>query len=219
MLILLRLPCDRTQGLIIAAAYEFSHGDFLWAIVIAICLSLLIAFIEIANKSKAQLRACFVGASFLYCLVLCFGNVITTLLASLAVIKLPSNLSSYYFLFAAFFGVFGFETILKNTNITMFDKGVLTIQTWIEKALSAAAAAAIDKQEDYKEREVSQLVKKLMKLKDKEINVHVLQKMGKGAVASLEAAAAESSADPKEYKVRQLVATLSRSEFVALLRM
>ncbi len=48
--------------------------------------------------------------------------------------KLPESLKPYYFLFAPFFGVFGFETVLKNTNITMFDKGVLTIQTWIEKA-------------------------------------------------------------------------------------
>lgn len=199
--------------------YQFSHTDFFWAIGIAVFLSLLLAFIEIANKSKAQLRACFGMFSFLYCFVLCVGNVVTTLLASLVAITLPSSLSSYYSLFAAFFGVFGFEIILKNTNITMFDKGVLTIQNWIEKALSAAAGAAIDNQEDYKENEVSQLVKKLKKFEEKEINARILYKMGDGTVAKLEAAAKASSADPMEYKVRQLIATLSRSEFTALLRM
>jgi hypothetical protein len=207
-----------TQAAASPTSYQFSHADFFWAIGIAVFLSLLLAFIEIANRSKARLRACFGIFSFLYCLVLCVGNVVTTLFASLVAITLPSSLSSYYFLFAAFFGVFGFEIILKNTNITMFDKGVLTIQAWIEKALSAAAGAAIDKQEDYKQSEVTRLVEKLLELQENQINARVLVKMGKEAVTSLDAAARASSADRKEYKVRQLVATLSRSESAALLR-
>ena len=131
---------------------------------------------------------------------------------------MPASLSPFYFLLAPFFGVFAFEAILKNTNITMFDKGVLTIQNWIEKALSSAAAAAIDQEENFKQDEESLLVEKFMKLQETEINTRVLQKMGAGAVQKLEAAAKGSSADPKEYKVRQLVATLARSERASLLR-
>ncbi len=115
----------------------------------------MVALVEIPSRAKTNLASCFVAPSLTYVLVLCFGNVITTILAALAVVKMPASLAPYYFLLAPFFGVFGFETVLKNTNITMFDKGVLTIQTWIEKALEAAAA--IDKRDDAKEEAGSRL--------------------------------------------------------------
>jgi len=136
----------------------------------------------------------------------------------LAVVKLPTNIAPYYFVLSAFFGVFGFETILKNTNITMFDRGVLTIQNWIEKALNAAAAAAIDQQENLKREAETRLVDKLMELPEVELNTRILHKLGPETVSKLEAAAKASSADSKLYKVLQLVATLTRSETAALLR-
>jgi hypothetical protein len=133
-------------------------------------------------------------------------------------VKLPTNIAPYYFVLSAFFGVFGFETILKNTNITMFDRGVLTIQNWIEKALNAAAAAAIDQQENLKREAETRLVDKLMELPEVELNTRILHKLGPETVSKLEAAAKASSADAKLYKVLQLVATLTRSETAALLR-
>jgi len=201
-----------------ATSPGLSPGDLLWAIGIAVGLSLVIACIEIPSRSKCPLRACFIAASFFYWLVLSFGNVISTVLASLAVVKLPTAIASYYFALSAFFGVFGFETILKHTNITMFDRGVLTIQNWIEKALNAAAAAAIDQQENLKENEETRLAGKLMALSEMEINTRILHKMGPDTVQKLEADANASSGDVKLYKVLQLVATLSRSEAAALLR-
>jgi hypothetical protein len=132
---------SNTSGAVIA----LTSGEFKAAICIAIAASLFIALIEISSKAKTtKLRACLVGPSFFYWAVLSFGNTVTTLLASVAVVKLPTSLSDFYFLLSPFFGIFAFETVLKNTNITMFDKGVLTIQNWIDKALDAAAAAAID---------------------------------------------------------------------------
>src|SRR5205823_3254199 len=100
----------------------------------------------------------------------------------------------------------------------MFDKGVLTIQTWIDKAANAAVGAAIVKQEDINEQEEQALAERLIKLTEKEINTRVLNKMGAKAVGELEAAARASSADTKLYKVFQLVSTLSRAERVTLLR-
>jgi hypothetical protein len=144
--------------------------------------------------------------------------VITTLLASLVVVKMSPSLAPYYFILCPFFGVFGFETVLKNTNITMFDKGVLTIQNWIEKALNGAAAAAIDQQENLKQDAGSRLVTKLMALSEEEINTRVLHKMGPGTVQELEAAAKASSANTKQYKILQLVAILTPSESAVLLR-
>jgi hypothetical protein len=202
--------------LVADAISGLSATGFVWSLSIAVALSLLIAFIEIPSKSKSQFRACLVGSSFFYWLVLSFGNVITTLLASLAVAKLPASLALYYPLLTPFFGVFGFETVLKNTNITMFDKGVLTIKDWIDKAANVAVAAAIAKQEDLNEKERNVLITQLMKLSAKEINTRILTKLGSQAVGELDAAAKASAADPKLYKVFQLVSTLSRSERAAL---
>jgi len=201
-----------------AAPLSLAPTEFLWAIVIAAGLSLLIACIEIPSRAKSPFRACRNGSTVLYWLVLSFGNIVTTLLASIVVVKLPASLSPYYFLIAAFFGVFGFETVLKNTNITMFDKGVLTIQNWIEKALNAAAASAIDENEKLKEDARNLLVEKLKTLREDEINTRILQRMGPDAVKKLDAEALASSANSKLYKAFQLANTLSPSEAAALLR-
>jgi hypothetical protein len=195
-----------------------SAADLLWAVVIAVVLSLVLAAIEIPNKSKAQLRACLVVQSFFYWIVLSVGNGVTTLLASTAVVQLPPQFASYYWLLCAFFGVFGFEAVLKNTNITMFDRGVLTIQDWIQKALDAAAGAAIEEQENLKQNAQNKLVQKLTQSSDTRINTLVLNKLGAGAVEKLEAEAKASAADPKLYKILQLVAKLSPSEALALQR-
>lgn len=189
------------------------------AILIAVVASLVFALIEIPSRAKTtSFRAILVAPAFFYWVILAFGNTVTTLLASLSVTKLPSSLADFYFLLSAFFGLFGFQTILKNTNITMFDKGVLTIQDWIDKALNAAAAAAIDRQEMLKQQEETRLIAKLIQESNRDINARVLTKLGNGKVEALDAAAKSSGANPKLYKVSQLVTVLSPSERAALLR-
>ena len=136
----------------------------------------------------------------------------TTLLASTAIVGLPKTLLPFDYFLSACFGVFGFEVVLKNTNITMFDKGVLTIQNWIDKAKNAAVAEAIKTQEQMKSDENAKLVQKLMKLTDTEINTRILTKMGDGKAPALDVAASASGADPKLYKAYQLVTTMSDSE-------
>jgi hypothetical protein len=194
-------------------------GDIRAAIGIAIAVSLVFALIEIPAKAKTtRLRACLVGPSFFYWAVLSFGNTVTTLLASVAVVKMLPSLSDYYFLLSAFFGVFAFETVLKNTNITMFDKGVLTIQNWIDKALDAAAAATIDRQETLKQEEETRLVQQLRQKAETEINTRILNKMGDGKVETLDKAAQASGADRQLYKIYQLVTILTSNERAALLK-
>ena len=201
-----------------AASANLSFAAFVGATGIAIVASLVIAGIEIPNKSKAPIRACLGAPSIFYLIILSFGNVVTTLLASLVVVKLPAALSPYNALLCPFFGVFGFEAILKNTNVTMFDRGVLTIQDWTDKALNGAAAAAISKQEDLKEEQELKLTEILARLSEPDINTRVLEKMGAQAVRNLEAAAEASKADAKQYKILQLIAALSRSEALALIK-
>jgi hypothetical protein len=131
---------------------------------------------------------------------------------------MPGDLAGYSGLLSVFFGVFAFQTILKNTNVTVFDQGVLTIQDWIDKTLNAAASAAIARQEDLKAERESRLVARLMTLQESDINTRVLARIGRGAVAELDAAAQASGADPRQYKILQLVTTYTRSEIRVLLR-
>ncbi len=199
----------------------FTPTEYFLAIAIAIAISLVFALIEIPSRAKKPIGACMVWESLLYWVVLSFGNVVTTLLATLYVVNVPVGLAPYYFLLAAFFGVFGFETVLKNTNITMFDKGVLTIQTWIEKALSSAAAAAVDNHAKLRQLDKKDLVAKLMLLDEGELNTRILfnlgEKLGKNIVSVLDAEAKSNAADTKLYKVLNLVAILPPEEIAAFL--
>ena len=197
---------------------SITGNSILLAILIAVCASFVIACIEVPRKSKTSLKASFVIQSLFYFLVLSFGNVVTTLLVSPSVSKLPNRLYSYYFLFCAFFGVFGFEAILKNTNITMFGRGVLTIQNWIETALNSAVDAALKKEQSIIHRKKEALTSKLGKLTDQEINTRILNKCGPAQVKKLEADAAKSSADPHKYKVMFLITKLSSHEAEAIVR-
>jgi hypothetical protein len=192
--------------------------DLLCAEAAAVAFSALMACVEIPNRSKVGLRACGVLPSLFYWLMLSIGNTVATALASIEVVKLPTTLSNVYWLFCAFFGVFAFEVIIKKTNITVLDQGVLTIKDWIDRALNGAAAAAIEQNESQKQKLENSVVEKLLKLAPADVNTQILNKMGPGAVAKLDQAAADSSANAHQYKVLQLVKELSRSEIQALRR-
>ncbi len=173
---------------------------------------------QIPLQSKTSLRSCLVIHSLIYWIILSFGNVVTTLLASLVIVQLSPSLNDYYFVLAPFFGVFGFETILKNTNVTMFDKGVLTIQDWIERALNAAAAAAIEEQEIIKNTEEQNILTTLDANSEEQINTLILNKLGGGVVDKLEADAKASHSSAKQYKILQYIRALNRTEISAILR-
>jgi hypothetical protein len=195
---------------------------FGWAITIAIALSFVLAYVEIVSEAKKPFRSCIVAQSLFYALLLAFGNVVTTLLAVTVVSKLSPNLAPYYFLFAAFIGVFAFQSILKNMNVTILDKGVLTIQDWTDKAKSAAAAAAILRDIERIDIERGNLAQKLATVPDSKLNAFVASKLpaaaGGNIVPPLDAAAKANSADLKLYKAYALVAVVPRSEITAFLK-
>ncbi len=58
------------------------------------------------------------------------------------ILTLPGRLWFWY----AFFGVFGFQGVLKRVNVTFAEAGVLSIHDWITKSRDAAAANAIEQQ-------------------------------------------------------------------------
>ncbi len=187
-------------------------SDFWDAIGIAVFVSVFLSLVQVPSRAKASISECFVIEAFVYWLILSFGNVVTTLLASLIVVKIPPSLKGFYFLLCPFIGVFAFETILKNLNLTLADRGVLTIQNWIDKALDSAAAAVVVKKENAKHAKELALVHKMMTMSEADINGRILSKLGPGKVAAFDADAAASAADAKQYKIFQLITVLSESE-------
>ena len=154
----------------------------------------------------------------MYLILLGFGNVITTLLATIPVAKFDPSLASYNFLFAPFLGVFAFQSILKNMNVTILDKGVLTIQDWMDKAKSAAAATEILKDVERTELNRGVLAQKLANISEGKLNAFIAAKLpptsAVGIVAKLDADAKANNADARLYKAYALVVVISRNEIV-----
>lgn len=132
-------------------------GDLGIAIAFAVGLSLLIGVIELSYRSNAGLGACRSSAAVLYLLILSIGNAATTLLAAVTTAgffvsttttaSTPSQSAPlalpFRWFWYAFLGVFGFEALLQNMNLTFFGKGVLSISDWIGKARDNAVASAV----------------------------------------------------------------------------
>lgn len=193
-----------------------------WAIAIAVALSLVLAYIEITSEAKKPFRSCLVPQSFFYAVILTFGNVVTTLLSAAVVSRLSPSLAPFHFIFTAFIGVFAFQSILKNMNVTILDKGVLTIQDWIDKAKTGAAAASILRDLERTEIERGSLAQKLAAVADVKLNAFVASKLpaavGVNIVPQLDASAIANNADPKLYKAYALVTVVARNEIVAFLK-
>lgn len=180
-------------------------SEFWQAALLAVLASLLIALIEIPFRSKATVRACCGVTFWLYLGVIAFGNVVTSLIAlTLLKASLPAGLENWHPLFAAFAGVFAFEAVLGNTNITVFDKGVLTIQDWVSKARDVAVEAAIARNVSMQRAVALATTERLMQLPEDKLNAHILQCFGAGSVAALEEAAKANKSDSKYYKALEL---------------
>jgi hypothetical protein len=95
----------------------------------------------------------------------------------------------------AFLGVFGFEALLQNINVTFFGQGVLAISDWINKARDGAVAAAIESQTNTADQGVRSVVNKLKGLPEADLNAYVLNALGKDRLNELQAAAQATGAD------------------------
>lgn len=137
------------------------------AVIVTVGLSILLSLALIANETKSSnLLNYFTLPFFLYLIIVCFGNILTTLLASGFIDNYiasngsdsPNSISlvGYKWFWYSFVGVFGFEIFIKKVNITLFDKGILTINDWITTSKNAAVFAIIKKvasrEADYQQR-------------------------------------------------------------------
>ena len=172
--------------------------DILIAIIISGVLSILIAFIEVSNKSKTSLRALLGVWFFIYILILALGNTATTLLSFPIVAKV--GITTLIRFWAPFFGVFAFQSVIKNLNISFYDRGALTISDWIDKARDRAVAASLGNQETLEHNTAVSIANKLLTIDETTINTYVLDLLGPTAVKDLEGKAVQSSANPHYLK-------------------
>ena len=177
-------------------------GDLTIAIIAALFVTLLIIVIEVPSEARTRHRkASFNFGVFVYFLILGIGNAATTMLASTLVDQqLPGPQWFWY----AFFGVFGFQIVLKNTNLMVFDQGVLSIQSWIEKGRDHAVAHAIRRDEELTIEIAQRNAAKLTDLDEQTLNGHITVLLGEKVVEKLEEAAGRTGSDAKAIKAFEL---------------
>jgi hypothetical protein len=167
--------------------------------------SLLICFIELRAKSGVGLSLPPRGSFFLYLAIVILGNLISTGMASATPVPVTGMPA---WLWSAFIGVFGFEVIIQNLNLTFKNNGVLTVSDWINKARDSAVADAIEAGADADERKINLLAQKLRLIDLAELNTYVDSFLAdENAVAQLTQRASDQKLDERLYKALALATT------------
>ncbi len=192
--------------------------DLAYAVGLAAAFSILIGVIEMMSRSRAALSSCLTSATLTYLLILLVGNVATTMLASVATADHFSErsisavhesthseeqadalekrmLAGPVWFWWAFIGVFGFEVLLQNVNISMFGQGVLSINDWINKARDNAVGAANENETNGNAQRTMKLAAKLRKVSDADLKAHVISALGTERLAEILASGESSDAD------------------------
>lgn len=95
-------------------------------------------------------------------------------------------------------GVFGFEVILKNLNVTMFGKGVLTINDWIQKAQNITVSEANKSHSIKSNAKVTSLANALRnKLSDTDLKTYAVAAIGDTEVQQLVQSTSATGGDEK----------------------
>lgn len=180
----------------------FALSPVSMALVLSLFFTSLLCLIEIPSRSKASVRACLGGSFVVYVLIFIVGNATATLLTPpLVPTELSASLAGWAPLFYAFSGVFAFQGILGNTNVTFFGQGVLTIEEWIAKARDNAVASAVKKQARLDLHRAQHCAEELrLKLSPADLNTYVARYMTPETVKKLELDAVNANADPALYK-------------------
>ena len=200
-------------------------SDLPLSVLIAIALSALIAAIELSRGTGLSLRRCITTSAALYFAILAIGNVATTLLASAtlpnAAVNLQtggtqavaadpptstsmSKLAGLGWFWPAFIGVFAFEVLLQNLNISFLGRGVLSINDWISKAREIAVAEALKNNVARNTALAQELATKLARLDEATLNTHVTMLLGQEKLQELERIAENSKANPRLIKALAL---------------
>lgn len=170
----------------------------LWSLV----FSVMAGLVELQFRSKADLTSCVGKSSIIYILLLCFFNTVAAALAAgLLKNKIPGG-PFFTPMFYALFGVFAFETVLSNTNVTIFEKGVLAFQEWTGKARDPAVNAVQRRQTQKENDRIRALGDKLLEIPDDKLTTYVLDAFGESGEKLIEDSKAYGTkygANPKLY--------------------
>jgi hypothetical protein len=158
-------------------------SDLGLSLLVSFLITIFLAFIQISADSKLpRIRCFFTPLLVFYIIVMGIGNVVSTLVASGIFdggltdgrnAPIDTHLfNGPHWIWYSFFGVFGFEILIKRVNISFYDKGILTISDWITKAKNAAVAAALKNAADLEILETQQWASQLYE-KYKSIPTHI----------------------------------------------
>jgi len=189
------------------------------ALLLALLFTCLIVLGEVSYRSKSSLRACLSQKILIYAAIVAIGNLAATLLATTLVSsQIPAALADWAPFFYAFFGVFAFEGILSNSNITFADKKILTIYDWIGRTRDPAVARAIEKQVTFADNLETKSAQALTALlKEPQLNAYLDRYVGVGTAARIAQEANLSGADVKLSKALEL-ATKAPGKTAAILK-
>lgn len=179
----------------------------------------LLVLILIANEAKAGFKATLTYHTFLYFLIFGLGNNVATLFAIPQVNQfgLPPNLLFMEPYIAAFLGVFAFHGVLSNTNISLFDRNVLTIDSWISKARDNAIQQVARKQGEIRLNEVDNFAKQLAAIDEQVLNTYIANYLDHGA-DYYDDEAKKTNSDKKLYKALMLASRLPRAQLKSILK-
>ncbi len=169
--------------------------------VLAALLTFLVVAIELPTRSKQSPRACLSYPTFLYLVISLLGNE----LAMFAAFKtVPfGEFENWRDIGSALVGVFAFEGMMKQINVTLFDKGVLTISDWISKARDFAISSAYAKQSKMGIDKSVKNANLLESLSEQILNTYLAN--ANQDVQQINALIAESGSVAKMYKAMTLV--------------
>lgn len=145
------------------------NSEIFIAIIFTFFLSIVIFVIDLTSSSeRSRIKPLISFLPLIYFTILFLGNVITTLttasfIASDVTVEAFSLFQSNRWFWYSVIGVFCFEAIIQNINITYSEKGVLTISDWISKAKDRAVAKVIEKNIEIDNDEIQLLSGKIQK--------------------------------------------------------
>jgi hypothetical protein len=174
-------------------------------VALAVLFSATIGVIEVPHQSRTTPRDCATWQFAIYLLILAFGNSVTSLLALAFTGKFHVFESPLFVpLWSAVLGVFGFQAVLRNTNVTLFNQGILSLHEWTSKARDNAVASAIASNAHRGLSRIERVAHSLVYIPEADLNSAMFQHLGPESVHDIEEAAARSNADRRLCKAYAL---------------
>ncbi len=152
----------------------------------AVLLTFLLSFIVVLRAAQGVgLRSVWSTQFLIYFVLASLGNVVSVsasvpLVAATGVVPPGPG-----FLWPLIIGIFGFEAILKNINVTFLEANALTISDWLKSAQELAVEQALTKDTDSREREVQKVADVLVELPIETLATQAAKTLGPDQVQQL----------------------------------